>query len=314
MSEEYQLSKTISNEAVAELFSVLDWARWTMSQFNAANLYFGHGTDNSWDEALSLIAHALQLPQPVHEDFLSARLTTTEKQAVVALLQERIDKRVPLPYLTHQAWFAGLPFYVDERVLVPRSPFSELLADKFSSFLEQPPQQILDMCTGSGCIAIVAAHVFPEASVDAVDVSQDALQVADFNIHQHDLSGRVFPIESDLFQQLQGQTYDLIICNPPYVDAEDLADMPSEYHHEPELGLAAGNEGLDLVDVILKEAPQHLNEGGWLFVEVGNSMVHMPEAYPNLPVHWVTLEQGGLGIFAIDKASLEAWNKGDAEQ
>ena len=310
MSEPYVLSEAHISEAEAELSNLLDFARWSMSQFNLSGIYFGHGTDNSWDEALSLIAHVLHLPQPIHEDFFSARLTTSEKRDVIALVKTRIEQQIPLPYLTNQAWFAGLPFYVDERVLVPRSPFAELLADRFASFIESEPAHILDMCTGSGCIAIAAAHVFQEASVDAVDISEDALAVAEFNVHQHQVTDRVFPIRSNLFENLQGQQYDLIICNPPYVDAEDMADMPAEYHHEPELGLAAGNEGLDLVDIILEQAAAHLSDNGWLFVEVGNSLVHMPEAYPDLPIHWVNLEQGGIGIFAIDKSSLENWNEG----
>lgn len=310
MSEEYQLSQEQVEEVIHDLQSVMDFARWTMTQFNLAGVYFGHGTDNSWDESLSLIAQVLQLPQPVHTDFFPARLTASEKLQVIELMLTRIQQRIPLAYLTQQAWFAGLPFYVDERVLVPRSPFAELLADGFASWLEQPPQQVLDMCTGSACIAIAAAYIFPEAHVDAVDISEEALQVAEINVQEHNLTHRVFPVQSDLFQNLQGQTYDLIICNPPYVDAEDMADMPAEFHHEPELGLAAGNFGLDLVDRILKDAPQFLSDNGWLFVEVGNSLVHIPAVYPDLPVHWVNLEQGGDGIFAINKESLLAWNAG----
>lgn len=314
MSGEYQLTEQHINEVQQDLKTVLDFARWTMTQFNLANIYFGHGTDNAWDESLSLIAQVLQLPQPLHHDFFNARLTASEKLQVMDLVKIRIEKRIPLAYLTHQAWFAGLPFYVDERVLVPRSPFAELLANGFSSWYETAPQNILDMCTGSACIAIAAAYVFPEASVDAVDISEDALEVAEINIQEHQLSERVFPIQSDLFSNLQGQEYDLIICNPPYVDAEDMSDLPEEFHHEPELGLAAGNFGLDLVDNILKTAAQHLSHNGWLFVEVGNSLVHIPAVYPDLPLHWVNLEQGGDGIFAINKASLEAWNNGEKSE
>lgn len=312
--EEYRLTVEQCNEAVSDLEDVLDMARWTMTQFNMAHLYFGHGTDNAWDEALTLIAQVLHLPQPLHEDFFAARLTTSERQTVVSLVDQRIEKRIPLAYLTHQAWFAGLPFYVDERVLVPRSPFSELLENQFSSWYDAPPSHILDMCTGSACIAIAAAYVFPEANVDAVDVSTDALAVAEININEHQVSDRVFPLQSDLFTNLTGQVYDLIICNPPYVDAEDMSDLPSEFHHEPELGLAAGHLGMDLVDTILKTAAQHLSHNGWLFVEVGNSLVHMPDLYPNLPLHWVNLENGGVGVFAINKAELEAWNSGDKSE
>lgn len=313
MSSQSHFQPSDIHEAQTELRSILDLARWTLTQFNKAGLYYGHGTDNPWDEALGLIAQALHLPQPLHADFLTANTTKSERQEVLELVQRRVNERKPMAYLTNQAWFAGLPFYVDERVLVPRSPFSELIENGFEHFIEQPPQQILDMCTGSACIAIACAYRFPDSFVDAVDISNDALQVADINIQEHGLTERVFPIESDLFSSLQGQTYDLIICNPPYVDAEDMADLPPEFHHEPELGLAAGNDGLDLVRVILTRAATHLNDGGWLFVEVGNSLVHMDQGFPDLPLHWVQLEMGGDGIFAINKEQLVAYFSGEQD-
>lgn len=304
MTEETFFQAHEIEEAKKELHTLLDLARWTFSQFNRAHLYFGHGTDNAWDESLSLIAQSLHLPQPLHETFFSARLTDSEKKVVLDLVQRRVNEHVPLAYLTNQAWFAGLPFYVDERVLVPRSPFAELIDNGFENYVEEAPQNILDMCTGSACIAIAAAATFPEAQVDAVDISAEALEVAAINIEEHQVSDRVFPIQSDLFQQLAGHRYDLIICNPPYVDAEDMSDLPAEFHHEPELGLAAGDDGLDLVKTILNQAPNFLTDNGWLFVEVGNSLVHVHSVFPELPIHWVKLEHGGDGIFAINKQQL----------
>ncbi|XOV77377.1 MAG: 50S ribosomal protein L3 N(5)-glutamine methyltransferase [Aestuariibacter sp.] len=301
-------------DAQQELSTVLDMARWSFTQFNRADVYLGHGTDNGWDEALSLLAHVLHLPQPLHQDFFKARTTRQERLAILEFVQRRIDERLPLAYLTNEAWFCGLPFYVDERVLIPRSPFSELIDNRFENYLESAPQNILDMCTGSACIAIAAAHAFPGAHVDAVDISNEALQVADINIQEHQLAERVFPIESNLFEQLEGQHYDLIICNPPYVDAEDMDDLPEEFHHEPRLGLAAGQDGLDLIPAILRGANKHLNEGGWLFIEVGNSQVHMLSRFPELPIVWVNLHKGGHGILAINKQQLSEYFSGEQQQ
>ncbi|GAB2686211.1 50S ribosomal protein L3 N(5)-glutamine methyltransferase [Aliiglaciecola aliphaticivorans] len=294
-----------------ELISILDVVRWSMSQFNQADLYFGHGTDNAWSEALTLALQVLHLPQNMPEDdsrmLLQSRLTTAEKSQILALVKRRITEKVPVAYLTNQAWFCGLPFYVDERVLVPRSPFAELINQHFSSWLKTEPQHILDLCTGSACIAIALAYEFAEAQIDAVDISDDALQVADINIQEHAMSEQVFPIKSDLMSALQGHKYDLIVSNPPYVDAEDMADLPDEFQHEPELGLAAGEDGLDLVDHILRQAVEHLNPDGWLFVEVGNSEVHMDYKYPDLEIEWVEFEHGGSGVFAINQATLKAY-------
>ncbi len=291
-------------EAVNELHSILDMVRWSVSQFNANELYYGHGTDNAWDEAMSLILQTLSLPAKVDPALYGARLTTSEKWQLINHLKRRIDERVPVPYLTNQAWFCGLPFYVDERVLVPRSPFGELIEDGFSRWFDEAPKTVLDMCTGSACIAIAAAMRFDEAQVDAVDISEDALDVAQMNIEGHGVMDRVIAIQSDLFNQLQGHQYDLIICNPPYVDAEDMADLPAEFQHEPRLGLAAGDDGLDLVHRILREAPAYLADGGWLFVEVGNSLVHVQAQYPELKLEWVEFKRGGDGVFAIQKEAL----------
>jgi len=300
-----------TEQAVNDLHTMLDMVRWSVSQFNQAGLFYGHGTDNSWDEAVCLVLHTLNLPQDMleqtGEQLFQARLTQTEKRDIATLVQRRAEERIPLPYLMHQAWFCGLPFYVDERVLIPRSPIAELIDDKFANWVSAPPTHILDLCTGGGCIAIALAYAFEGATVDAVDISPEALEVAEMNINEHQLSDRVYPIQSDLMAALEGQKYDLIISNPPYVDAEDMADLPEEFHHEPELALAAGDDGLDLVHKMLRQAPAHLTDDGWLFVEVGNSQFHMEHVYPDLALQWVEFNRGGHGVFAISKSDLEAY-------
>ena len=308
--------KIYLDEAINDLHSILDMVRWSVSRFNDAQLYFGHGTDNAWDEAVSLVLYGLHLPQDMAaqtgEGLFNARLTRSEREMVAELVLKRVQTRLPLPYITNEAWFCGLPFYVDERVLIPRSPFAELIETRFAPFVEQTPSTILDMCTGGGCIAIALAHQFELAHVDAGDISSDALAVADMNIQEHQLTDRVYPIASDLFTSLQGQKYDLIVSNPPYVDAEDMADLPAEYQHEPELALASGNDGLDLVEIMLKQAVDYMTQDAWLFVEVGNSEVHMQHRFPGLEVHWLTFENGGHGIFAVSRQVLaQYWNTED---
>lgn len=292
-------------EAVAELTTVHDWLRWAVSRFNQSEVYLGHGTDNPWDEAAILLAHIMYLPPLTDEKLFSIKLTSSERQAFIELLRQRIDHRVPASYLTRQAYFAGLPFYVDERVLIPRSPIAELIQQKFAGQLKEPnPARILDLCTGSGCIAIACAYAFPEAEVDAVDISLDALDVAVLNIEEHQLTERVFAIQSDGYQALEGMQYDLIVTNPPYVDADDMADLPDEYRHEPELGLASGEDGLALTRHILRDAAAHLTERGVLICEVGNSMVHLAALYPEVPFNWLSFEHGGAGVFVLTKQEL----------
>ncbi|RDV25158.1 50S ribosomal protein L3 N(5)-glutamine methyltransferase [Alteromonas aestuariivivens] len=308
--------KIYLEEAIDDLHSIVDMVRWAASRFNDAHLYFGHGTDNAWDEAMALVGHALHLPHEwmlqMQSGLFQARLTRSEREKIAEQVLKRVQTRLPLPYITNQAWFCDLPFYVDERVLIPRSPFAELIKGRFANYLDAPPAQLLDMCTGGGCIAIALAYAFEDATVDAVDISSEALEVADYNIQEHGLTDRVYPIQSDLFSELHGQVYDLIVSNPPYVDAEDMADLPDEYRHEPELALAAGNDGLDLVEIMLREAPNHLADNGWMLVEVGNSEVHMAARFPGLALNWVSLEQGGHGIFAVSKSALETyWNNKD---
>lgn len=302
---EHPFSPNLTEQAVTELKTVHDWLRWAVSRFNQGDIYLGHGTDNPWDEAAILLAHILYLPPLTDEKLFSVRLTSSERHAFVELLQKRIEQRIPAAYLTNQAYFAGLPFYVDERVLIPRSPIAELIKAKFEQQLQgKQPKRILDMCTGSACIAIACAYAFPEAEVDAVDISEDALEVAEMNVYNHAVENRVFPILSDTYQALAGQKYDLIVTNPPYVDAEDMADLPAEYRHEPELGLASGADGLWLTRHILHDAASHLTDDGVLICEVGNSMPELQHRYPDVPFQWLNFQSGGFGVFAITKQDL----------
>ncbi len=297
-----------SEEAVNELRTIQDLLRWATTEFNRAELFYGHGTDNAWDEAIQLILPSLNLPLDSKPAIVDARLTRREREMLVELILIRIEKRIPIAYLTNKAWFAGLEFYVDERTLVPRSPFAELIAAHFSPWVKETPKRILDLCTGSGCIAIACAYAFPEAEVDAVDISEEALDVAEINIQGHGLEQQVFPIQSDLFSGVENEKYDLIVSNPPYVDAQDMENLPDEYKHEPELGLACGVDGLDLVRKMLSQAAEKLNENGVLFVEVGNSQVHLQEAYPKIPFTWIEFEAGGHGVFVLSKAQLDEIN------
>ncbi|VTM25227.1 50S ribosomal protein L3 glutamine methyltransferase [Stutzerimonas stutzeri] len=295
-----ELVATILADKVAhELHSIQDFLRWTYSVFNRADIYYGQGYDNAWDESLQLVLGGLQLPLDLPTELFQSRLTPSEKETLVQLVLARIQQRVPVAYLTNSAWFCGHEFYVDERTIIPRSPISALIQDRFEGLLDAVPQRILDLCTGGGCIAIACAYAFPEAEVDAVDLSFDALNVAEINIERHQLAHRVFPIQSDLFANIAGQKYDLIVTNPPYVDEEDLAEMPEEFHFEPELALGSGMDGLDITKQILKQAPNYLTENGLLVCEVGNSMVSLIEQYPEVPFEWVELKNGGLGVFAL---------------
>lgn len=296
-------------QAIEELVSIRDFFRWAASGFLAAKLFYGHGTDNPWDEAEQLVLHGLHLNPPLADEWLDARLTRAEKERVVANIQRRIEERIPAAYITGQAWFAGMPFVVDERVLVPRSPIAELIEKQFAPWLSAEPQQILDLCTGSGCIGIACAYAFPDAEVQLSDISFEALAVAEENIHQHDLGDRVYALQSDLFENLLGQRFDLIVSNPPYVDADDMASLPQEYHAEPELGLASGVDGLDFTRRLLAEAVDHLTENGLLVVEVGNSWPALEEAYPELPFTWVEFERGGHGVFVLNAADLRSARK-----
>lgn len=300
------MDKIFVDEVVNELHTIQDMLRWTVSRFNAAQIYYGHGTDNAWDEAMALILPSLYLPLDIPAEIYASKLVASERHRIVERVLRRINERIPVAYLTNKAWFCGLEFYVDERVLVPRSPIGELINDNFSPWLIKEPEHILDMCTGSGCIGIACAYAFPEAEVDVADISIDALAVAEQNIETHGLTHRVIPIRSDLFRDIPEIKYDLIVTNPPYVDAEDMSDLPDEYRREPELGLAAGTDGLKLVRRILAAAPEYLSDKGILVCEVGNSMVHLIEAYPEIPFTWIEFDNGGDGVFMLTKEQLVA--------
>lgn len=289
---------------IDDLITVRDYLRYAASRFSEAGLYFGHGTDNVWDEAVLLVMRSLHLPLENNTLFLDARLTRDERQLILERIDRREHERKPVAYLIGEAWFMGLPFKVDERVLVPRSPMAELLAAGLQPWLaDHPVDRVLDLCTGSGCIGIAAASVFQDAQVDLSDVSEDALDVASSNIDMHEVGDRVRAIRSDVLDQIDG-TYDVIISNPPYVDAEDMADMPDEYHHEPRLGLEAGHDGLEIAHRILAKAADHLNPGGLLIVEVGNSWGALDDAYPELPFTWLDFENGGDGVFLLTREAL----------
>lgn len=296
-----------SDDVPNSLQTIKDFLRWTFSNFNRSDIYYGHGQDNAWDESLHLVLTGLELPMDLPDNLFDTRLTLSEKQLLVGLVTERLAKRVPVAYLVNSAWFCGLEFYVDERVIVPRSPISALIEDSFRGLLHHNPTRILDLCTGSGCIAIACANKFPNAEVDALDLSFDALNVAEINIERHGMQDRVFPLQSDLFSNLIGDKYDLIVTNPPYVDLEDLSDMPEEFHFEPELALGSGYDGLDITKQILAHAADYLNDNGVLVCEVGNSMIHLIEQYPDVPFNWVELKNGGVGVFSLTKAQLEEY-------
>lgn len=289
---------------VDDLATIQDMMRWAYSYFNASDLYYGHGYDNAWDEAQQLVLAALYLPADVPEAMYQSRLTLVEKERVIRLIETRLGTRQPVAYLTNSAWFCGSEFYVDERTIVPRSPIGELIMQKFAGLIDHEPKRILDMCTGSGCIAIACAQQFLEAEVDAVDLSLDALDVAQINIERHGLAERVFPISSDLFNDIPQDKYDLIVTNPPYVDEEDLDDMPQEFHFEPEMSLGSGADGLDITKRILAQAADYLTDNGVLVCEVGNSMVHLIEQFPTVPFNWIEFKNGGLGVFSLTRAQL----------
>lgn len=292
---------------IDDLQTVRDYLRYASTQFAASPLFFGHGTDNVWDEAVQLVMRSLNLPLENNTLFVDARLTRDERAMILDRIERRVNNRVPLAYLLGEAWFMGMPFHVDERVLVPRSPIGELLENGLQPWLgDTEVNRILDLCTGSGCIGIGAAMVFEDAEVDLSDISEDALAVAETNIDLHDVRNRVRTVKSDVFDNITGR-YDVILSNPPYVDAEDLADMPDEYRHEPELGLAAGADGLDIAHRILAKAADHLTEEGLLIVEVGNSWVALDQAYPDLPFTWLEFENGGDGVFLLRAEDLRAW-------
>ncbi|MCB1760441.1 MAG: 50S ribosomal protein L3 N(5)-glutamine methyltransferase [Gammaproteobacteria bacterium] len=287
------------------LETIRDFIRWGASRFNRAELCYGHGTDNALDEALVLVLHALSLPADLPLAYLDARVTASEKRDILSLLTQRVDQRVPAAYLTNEARFAGLDFYINDHVLVPRSPIAELIVQEFSPWVSaNSVGRVLDLCTGSGCIAIGCAYAFPDASVDAVDLSPTALEVAQINIARHELGDRVEAIQSDLFNSLRGRQYDLIVSNPPYVSQEEYLSLPLEYHREPIIGLEAGPDGLDLVSRILSDSSDYLEPDGVLIVEVGSSAEALIRRYPEVPFMWLDFKHGGDGVFLLSAEQL----------
>ncbi|WP_394165533.1 50S ribosomal protein L3 N(5)-glutamine methyltransferase [Neptunomonas phycophila] len=289
----------------SQLHTLRDYVRWTCSLMNQHKVFLGHGHVSTWDESVQLVLAAVHLPWNADPAVMDSRVLDTEKTTIIDYVRQRVEERRPLPYITGEAWFMQMPFRVDERVLIPRSPIAQLIETEFSPFLRPGPvERIMDLCTGSGCIGIACAYAFEDAEVDLVDISSDALEVARLNIADHELEERVQAIESDLFTSVKGQQYDLIVSNPPYVDHADFTSMPKEYQHEPELALTSGNDGLDITRQILREACDYLHDGGLLVVEVGNSEVHLMEQFPHVPLTWVELPMGGNGVFVITKEEL----------
>lgn len=299
------VQNTESKEALNELSTMTDFMRWGASQFVEAGLSYSHGMSSPLDESVYLVLRSLRLPVDTPDVYWRSNLTTTEKETVVSILNRRIEERIPAAYLMQEGWFAGLQFYIDERVLIPRSPIAELVESQFEPWVNPDEvENILDLCTGSGCIGIACAYAFPHANIDISDISNDALEVAKINVEKHDVNQQVSVIHSDLFSSLKGKAYDIIVSNPPYVDADDIDGMSKEFHHEPQLGLSSGEDGLDCTREILKQAAQYLSEKGVLVVEVGNSQYGLIKEFPQVPFRWIDFERGGDGVFLLTKTQL----------
>lgn len=298
--------------APTELETLRDWLRWAVTRFGAAHLAFGHGTANAYDEAAYLLLHALHLPLDRLEPFLDARVTHAERTELASLFARRIDERVPAAYLTREAFLGDFRFYVDERVIIPRSYIAELLPDGLAPFVGDPAgvQSALDLCTGSGCLAILLAHAFADADIDAVDLSSDALAVAQRNVSEYGLAGRINLVRSDLFANLPEKSYDLVTSNPPYVAASAMEQLPAEYRHEPAMALAGGDDGLDAVRTILREAPRYLAPRGTLVVEIGANRAAAEAAWPRLPFTWLATRSSEDCVFAVKREDIVAGGRG----
>jgi len=296
----------MSDPARRELLTLRDWLRFAVSRFNEAGLFFGHGTGNAYDEAAYLILHSLHLPLDRLDPFLDARMLPDESERLASLLDRRIRERVPAPYLTREAWLQGYRFYVDERVIVPRSFLAPMILEHFQPWLAAPEDMhaALDLCTGSGCLAILLTEAFPEARVDAVDLSAEALEVAARNLADYGLETQVRLHRGDVFAPLGEATYDLIVSNPPYVNAESVAALPPEYRHEPALALGSGADGLDVTRTILRDAARHLNPGGLLAVEIGHNRAALEAAFPHLDFAWPQIEGGEDTVFVLTREQL----------
>lgn len=294
------------NEAKTQFSTVRDLLRFAVSRFNEAKLTFGHGSLNAYDEAAYLILNTLHLPLDTLEPFLDAKLTSQELEHVVTILEQRVIERIPAAYLTHEAWLGDFNFYVDDRVLVPRSFIAELLRTRLSPWIADADSvnNALDLCTGSACLAVLMAHAFPNAAIDASDISPDALQVARRNVTDYGLDHQITLVESDLFTGLSGCRYDLIVSNPPYVNADSMQRLPEEYLHEPQLALASGQDGLDAVRRIIELAPQYLTASGLLIVEIGHNRDVLEQAYPNVNFTWLETSAGDEFVFLLTREQL----------
>lgn len=295
-----------TNQITTELHTIRDWLRYAVSQFEASDIFYGHGTDNAYDEAVWLIMSALHLPMDTLNNFLDARLTASERIKLASFIDQRITQHTPTAYLLKEAWLQGLKFYVDERVLIPRSFIAELLNTDLSPWIEFPEmiESAADICTGSGCLGVLLASVFPNAAVDVIDISQDAIDVANINIANYGLEAQVTAIKSDMFNALSGKKYDVIISNPPYVDAPSMAALPAEYQNEPQLALGSGIAGLDHTHTILREAANYLNDDGILIVEIGHNRDALEDAYPNIIFNWLEVSSGTEFVFLLTKSQL----------
>ncbi|MXS85015.1 50S ribosomal protein L3 N(5)-glutamine methyltransferase [Nitrosomonas sp. HPC101] len=293
-------------QAGEELRTLRDLLRFAISYFNRSDLFLGHGLPSIYDEAAFLIMHTLHLSSDQLDLFMDATLTGSERDQVLRIIERRVSEKMPVAYLTHEAWLGDFNFYVDERVIIPRSFIAELLQDRLSPWVADPydVNSALDLCTGSGCLAILLAHSFEQAQIDAVDISSDALDVASINIRNYDLTSRINLIHSDLFTTLQGKRYDLLISNPPYVNATSMAMLPEEYRHEPAIALAGGLDGLDVVHQILKEAADHLTEDGLLIMEIGHNQSEIEQAFPQLPCTWLETSAGSQFVLMIRRCDL----------
>lgn len=289
-----------------EFNTIGDALNWAEAEFTNASLYFGHGTDNAWDEAVWLTLHTLGLPLNSGKELLSIPLDETQQEMLLTIFRRRISEKIPAAYLTNQTIFAGHEFYVDQRVIIPRSPIAELINNQFQPWVEpENVKNILDLCCGSACIAIACAYAFPNAHVDAADIDADALAVANINVEKHALNKQVSVIQSDLFNNLKNKKYDVIVTNPPYVDQNDMHERPEEYRWEPDHALEAGDDGLQFADIILAQAKTHLTENGILILEVGNSAEALDEKYSHLPIVWLEFEHGGHGVAFLRASDLK---------
>lgn len=302
MPKQPAVSSPSSAETV--LTTLRDYVRWGASRFTEAGLHFGHGTDTALDEAFHLVTNSLGLPHDLPAVYLEAVLTLQERRQVIRLLRERVKTRKPAAYLIGHIHFAGLPFKVDERVIVPRSPIGEMIERQFQPWLNREPRTILDLCAGSGCIGIACADYFPEATVDLAELSKDALQVIASNIALHDVGDRVTAYKSDLFGALAGKKYDLIVCNPPYVPTAEWKALPQEFKREPRMSLDGGDDGMDVVARLLAEAADHLNPGSVLICEIGGSQAQFQARFPELQPMWPDFERGGDGVFVLTREEL----------